>query len=52
MALTLTFQGHSRSNVMVVFDSHIYGFLLMFNSNIGAQTGSLYDTNLQNQNDL
>ncbi len=34
VTLTLTFQGHSRSNVKVSLDSHIW-ILLMFNSNIG-----------------
>ena len=34
MTLTLTFQGHSRSNLSTPMDSPYYAFLLMFNSNI------------------
>ena len=48
ITLIFTFQGHSRSNVMVVLDSPIYDFLLI----ICPNSAPLQDTKLWNLSDL
>ena len=50
--MSLTFQGNSRSNVMVSLDCPYMVFLLMFNSNIGPNMAPLRDISLQNMSDL
>ena len=51
--LILTFQGHSKSNVIVpLIQLPIYGFLLMFNSNIWPNSTPLPDISFQNVSDL
>ncbi len=52
ITLTLTFQGHSRSNLMVPFWLPIYGFLLMASSNIAPNSASLWDKRVWNPNDI
>ena len=52
--LDLTFQGHPRSNVTAI-GLTIYGFLSMFNSNIGSKSSKwapLRDIRLQNLDDV
>ena len=48
----LTFQGHSRSNVIVPLDSPYMQFLLMFISNIWPNSAPLQDIRLLNLSDL
>ncbi len=49
VTLSLTFQGHLRSNVLHC--TPIYGFLLLFNNNIGTNQALLQEIRVRNLGD-